>query len=93
MYQPRPQALMKVKNVKKREAEEEGKYIAPKISAVLSKEDKLKRRLEVREERKKAFLIRKYRDDLVDDDEARETGVGSELAEKIKRRFKEKTDI
>ena len=38
-------------------------------------------------------MIRKYRDDLVDDDEARETGVGSELAEKIKRRFKEKTDI
>ena len=49
MYQPRPQALMKVKNVKKREAEEEGKYIAPKISAVLSKEDKLKRRLEIKE--------------------------------------------
>lgn len=38
-------------------------------------------------------MIRKYRDDLQDDDEAREKGVGSELSEKIKRKFKEKTDI
>ena len=47
MYQPRPQALLKVKKEKRAEQETEGKYVAPKISAVLSKEDKLKRRAEI----------------------------------------------
>jgi len=30
-------------------------------------------------QRRKAFLIRKYRGDLIDDDEAREDGVENEL--------------
>lgn len=37
MYQPRPQALLKVKKAKQTEEDVEGKYVAPKISAVLSK--------------------------------------------------------
>ena len=41
----------------------------------------------MQEERRKSFLIRKYRDDLQDDDEAREKGFNSELSEKIKRKF------
>ena len=79
-YQPRPQSLLAVKNKKMMEREKEGKYIAPKISATLSKEDKIKRRQEIQVERKKAFLIRKYKGDIEDDEEAREKGVGAELS-------------
>jgi len=61
--------------------------VPPKISAVLSKEDKLARKREIQEQRRKAFLIRKFRGDLEDDEEAREVGVGNEVAEKIKRKF------
>lgn len=84
---------MAVKQKKEAETAKAGKYIAPKLSATLSKEDKLRRRQELQEERRKAHLIRKYRDDLLDDDEAREQGVENELAEKIKKRFQEKTSI
>jgi hypothetical protein len=42
----------------------DGKYVAPKISAVLSKEDKRARKMEIQEQRKKAFLIRRFRGDL-----------------------------
>lgn len=66
---------MAVKQKKEAETAKSGKYIAPKLSATLSKEDKLRRRQELQEERRKAYLIRKYRDDLLDDDEARERGV------------------
>ena len=92
-YQPRPQALMQVKQKKQKQAAKEGKYVAPKMAAVLSREDKRKRKQEIQEQRKKAHLIQKYRDDLEDDEEARERGVGSHLAEKIKQRFREKTAI
>lgn len=64
--------------------------MAPKISAVLSKEDKLARKTEIQEQRRKAFLIRKFRGDLEDDEEAREVGVGNEIAQKIKRKFQDK---
>jgi hypothetical protein len=64
--------------------------VAPKISAVLSKEDKLARKTEIQEQRRKAFLIRKFRGDLEDDEEAREVGVGNEIAQKIKRKFQDK---
>ena len=44
-YQPRPDALMVVKQKKQKAQLNEGKYVAPKISAVLSKEDKRVRKL------------------------------------------------
>jgi hypothetical protein len=59
---------MVVKQKKEALMAKEGKYIAPKISATLSKEDKLQRRQELQEERRKSHLIRRYRDDLIDDD-------------------------
>jgi len=43
-YQPRPQALFNVKQKKDKIVEKDAKYVAPKISAVLSKDDKIKRR-------------------------------------------------
>jgi hypothetical protein len=43
-YQPRPQALLKVKQKKDKAVEKDAKYVPPKISAVLSKDDKIKRR-------------------------------------------------
>jgi hypothetical protein len=68
---------MAVKQKKEAETAKGGKFIAPKLSATLSKEDMLRRRQEVQEERRQAHLIRKCRDDLLDDDEAREQGVGN----------------
>jgi len=47
----------------------------------------------MQEQRRKAFLVRKYRDDLMDDDDAREQGVDDVINEKIKRKFKEKTTL
>jgi hypothetical protein len=47
----------------------------------------------MQDQRRKAFLVRKYRDDLMDDDDAREQGVDDVINEKIKRKFKEKTSL
>jgi hypothetical protein len=51
----------------------------------------LVRKREIQEKRRKAYLIHKFRGDLEDDEEARELGLGNEIAEKIKRKFQEKT--
>jgi hypothetical protein len=84
---------MKAKEQKRKEIEAEGKYVAPKISAVLSKEDRKQQKKDMQEARRKAHILRKFRGDLeVEGEEARETNVGSEMSEKFKRKFQEKTD-
>lgn len=63
------------------------KYEAPKISSNLSKEDKMKQRMQRQKDVRKLGLIRRLQSDLIDDDRADEKYVGDEINERFKRKF------
>jgi hypothetical protein len=86
-FKPRPNALMKVKQQKDIKLNRNDKYEAPKISSNLSKEDKIKQRMDRQKEVRKLGLIRRLQSDLIQDDRAEEKFVGDELNERFKRKF------
>ena len=53
------------------------------MSATLSKQDRLKRRQEIQKIRKESYIIRKFGDDLREEDDAHEIGMGDEINRKI----------
>ena len=78
---------MKIKQEKDTKLLNNEKYQAPKVSSNLSKEDKLRQRIERQKEIRKVGLIRRLQSDLIDDDRAQERFLGDELNERFKRKF------
>jgi hypothetical protein len=78
---------MKIKHEKDTRLLNNDKYQAPKISSNLSKEDKLRQRMERQKEIRKIGLIRRLQSDLIDDDRAQERFLGDEINERFKRKF------
>ena len=74
-FRPQASALMNIKKQKDISIKKDGKYQAPKISSNLSKEEKIKSKLEKQKDRKKIGLIRRLQNDLVDRQDAQEIGL------------------
>lgn len=91
MFRPQVKNLVKAEKLKASKGSD--KYVPVKQTAVLPADEKEKRRQSRQTDRKKAFLLRKFRGDIDSGDEAEERGILNEMDERMKKKFEEKTRL